>query len=381
MNFSANRGIRLIKGENATIYDDCGRTYIDLASAHGVAAVGHAHPAVARAVAFQSQHLLSCPGSFSNDARDRLISALSRVTPPALNRFFFCNSGTEAVEAALKLAAISNGRSRFVAFKRSFHGRTIGALGVTWPPGYREPFHSLLPQVTFLPFNQVEGLIKAIDHTVAAVIVEGVQGEGGVYPARADFLCEIQSACNESDACLILDEIQTGGGRTGKFWAHSHFGVTPDIICFAKALGGGFPFGGIACGPRIMEKPGIHGSTFGGNPVACAAAAAALSIIESQDLCVMAAEKGEIIIEQLQREPLPGVRDIRGLGCMVGIELEYAVTPLLKRLQARGVIALAAGPHVMRLLPPLTIPEEQLLRALDTLITLLKNPHPKKPCS
>lgn len=368
----AHRGIDFVSGDNATLVDSHGKTYTDLASGHGVAAIGHAHPAVQRAVSDQSGRLLCCPGSFGNPQRQNLVETLSRLTPAGLNRFFFTNSGTEAVEAALKMALLSSTRKKLIAFRGSFHGRTLGALGLTFNPRYRQPFAGFTPQADFLPFNDTDAAKTAIDQTVCAVILEPIQGEGGVVPGDPVFLREIETLCRRHGVLLILDEVQTGGGRTGCFWALEEAGISPDILCFAKALGGGFPFGGIACNDRITETPGSHGSTYGGNPLACAAALAALEVIRGQNLSQAARIKGRMIMKMLEMIPRQAVKEVRGRGMMIGIELNQNVNPLLVQLQERGVIALAAGPRVLRLLPPLTIPEDQLKGSLQIIIELLK---------
>jgi acetylornithine/LysW-gamma-L-lysine aminotransferase len=373
LNLFAHRGIDFVSGNKATLVDSHGKTYTDLAAGHGVAAIGHAHPAVQRALAEQGGRLLCCPGSFGNPQRQALVETLSRLTPAGLTRFFFTNSGTESVEAALKMAILSSPRQKLIAFRGSFHGRTLGALGLTYNPKYRQPFAGFTPQATFLPYNDLNAAETAIDETVCAVILEPIQGEGGVVPGSRPFLRGIEALCRRHGCLLILDEVQTGGGRTGSFWALEDSGLSPDILCFAKALGGGFPFGGIACSPRITETPGSHGSTYGGNPLACATALAAIGVIHEEKLCEAAHTKGKMMIKTLEGASLPGVREIRGRGMMIGIELNQNVNPLLVRLQERGVIALAAGPRVLRLLPPLTIPEEQLMAALNILVEELGN--------
>lgn len=368
----AYRGLDFVSGQNATLRDTRGRSFTDLASAHGVAAIGHCHPSLQKAIGEQSGRLLSCPGSFGTPLRQELATELRQLMPAGLNRFFFTNSGSESLEAALKMAILSSDRKKIIAFRGGFHGRTLGALGLTFTPKYREPFIPFVPEVDFLPFNDIEALRTAMDTSVCAVVLEVVQGEGGVIPASTTFLRELESLCRRFGCLLIADEVQTGGGRTGTFWAVEASGITPDILCFAKALGGGFPFGGIACSERIRPRPGSHGSTFGGNPLACAAALASLMVIQEEQLCRKAQEKGDMVMAMLRKEDMPDVAEIRGRGLMIGIELKYKVTPVLSRLQERGVIALAAGPRVLRLLPPLTIPKDQLRDAVEIIIDILK---------
>lgn len=366
------RDIALVRGEGARVWDADGREYIDCTSGHGVANLGHAHPGVAAALAAQARTLGTCPEAFYNDRRAEALERLVRVLPPELDRVFFCNSGAEAVEGALKFARAATGRAGFVAAVRGFHGRTFGALSATWKAEYRQPFVPLVPDVSHVRFDDVDAADAAIDDRTAAVIVEIVQGEGGVRPGSAEYFRALRQMCAQRGALLIVDEVQTGFGRTGRWFAIEHVGVTPDIVCLGKAIAGGMPMGAIAIGPRVGPvAPGSHGSTFGGNPLACAAAVAALDAYESDGLIERSARLGEHLRRRLDELHSGAVRDVRSLGLMAGIELRTRVAPILRALERRGVLALAAGPSVLRLLPPLVISRQQIDTALDAVADAL----------
>jgi acetylornithine/LysW-gamma-L-lysine aminotransferase len=362
---TARRGdVVITHGEGCWLRDTAGKRYLDLGAAQGVAMLGHCHPTLSAALAEQAQRLISCPNFLYNDTRANFAAALVAVLPAQLQHLFLANSGAEAIDGALKFARLSTGRKEFIAFTRGFHGRTIGALSVTHDPKYREPFNPLL-EVTHLPYNNLARLDAAIDDQTAAVILEVVQGEGGVNLGKAEFLRGAQQLCRERGALLIIDEIQTGFGRTGRWFGHQHFDLEPDMICMAKGLGGGFPMGAIAYTDQVQAAlfPAAHGSTFGGNPLACAAGLAALQIYHDEHLIDRSARMGAYLRQQLGEtlHDRTVVRDIRGLGLMVAVELREKVGPYLKALmEEQGVIALPAGPNVLRLLPPLIISEEEI---------------------
>ena len=357
------RPVVITRGQGARVWDEEGREYIDATSGQGVALLGHAHPAVARAIAEQAQTLITCPEIFFNDRRAQFLERLTSLAPAGLTRAFLCNSGAEAVEAALKFARLATGRKGIVATIRGFHGRTMGALSATWEPKYREPFQPLIPGFTHIPYDNLETAEKAIGPETAAVIVEAVQGEGGVRPASPGYLSGLRRLCDERGALLILDEIQTGLGRTGRWFACQHTGVVPDLMALAKGLAGGVPMGAVLIGPRVGSLPPMsHGSTFGGNPLACAAALATLDVLEKEKLPEQAAEKGEYLLGRLRRIEADKVREVRGIGLMIGVELRERVTPYLMALMRLGVLALPAGPTVLRLLPPLVISYDEMDR-------------------
>ncbi len=361
------RDLVLVRGEGARVWDEAGREYIDCVGGHGVVLLGHCHPAVVRAIAEQSARLITCPGIFYNDRRAQLLAKLTAIV--GLKRAFLCNSGAEAVEGAFKFARLSTGRKGIVATMRGFHGRTMGALSATWNKKYRQPFEPLVPHFTHVPYDRVAAMEKAIGDDTAAVIVEVVQGEGGVRPGSGEYFRALRRLCDERGALLIVDEVQTGFGRTGKMFAFQHHGFVPDILCLAKGMAGGVPIGAVMLGERVTGlHGGVHGSTFGGNPLACAAALATIKVLEEEKLPSQAAAKGAYLLERLRAIDAPVVREVRGLGLMTGVELRARARPYLEALMARGVLALPAGPTVIRLLPPLTISHDEL----ETVIAALE---------
>lgn len=356
----SKRGPVLVRGRGARVWDADGHEYVDAAGAYGVASLGHASEVVVRAVARQAETLVSAPGAFHSDVRARYLEALVEAAPQGIGRAFLCNSGTESVEAALKLARHSTGRKSFVCAKRGFHGRTMGALSATFSPEYKSPFEPLVPGFTHVPYNDLDSLRDAVTEETAGVLLEIVQGEGGVHPGREDFLRGAQQLCRERGALFLVDEVQTGFCRTGRLFASMHFELEPDVLCVAKGMAGGLPMGGAMCGDRVTAPRGLHGSTFGGNPLCAAVALATLSYMREHRLDERARELGDFFIARLRAGELPAVREVRYRGLMIGIELKKRVTPVLKELQDRGVIALPAGATVLRLLPPLVIEKEEL---------------------
>jgi acetylornithine/LysW-gamma-L-lysine aminotransferase len=333
----------------------------------GAANLGHAHPAIVQALNEQASALISCPEIFYNDRRAELLAALT-AQAAGMERAFLCNSGTEAVEAAIKFARLSTGRTEIVAAMRGFHGRTYGALSATWEKKYHKGVEPLVPAFRHIPYNNLEALAETVGDNTAAVLLEPVQGEGGVRPATSEFLQGAQSLCRERGALLILDEIQTGYGRTGRFFAYQHYGVQPDLMPIAKSMAGGFPMGACLIGERVGALPKMsHGSTFGGNPLAAAAALATLQVMENEALAERAESLGSQLLAALRALSSPQIREVRGMGLMVGIELKTRVTPILQTLQEQGVLALPAGATVLRLLPPLVISESDLERVTATI--------------
>ena len=357
----SKRPLTIVRGAGARVWDDADNMYIDCVGGQGAANLGHCHPAVVAAVQQQAAQLLSCPEIFYNDQRAQLLQRLVELAPAGIERAFLCNSGTEAVEAAYKFARAATGRPAVISAKRSFHGRTMGALSLTGQDKYREPFEPLLAGITHVTYNDLDALDAALTSQTAAAILEVVQGEGGVRPADPQYLLAAQHLCHDRGALLIIDEVQTGIGRTGRIFACEHSGVQPDLLCIAKSLAGGLPIGAVLIGSRVGAlDTGLHGSTFGGNPLACAAALAALHALQAEQLPQRAERLGTALMLSLRNANLPGVREVRGLGLLIGLELKAKVTPVLQALQARGVLALPAGNTVLRLLPPLVISEEDL---------------------
>jgi LysW-gamma-L-lysine/LysW-L-ornithine aminotransferase len=359
--------VMIVRGSGALLWDSKGQAYLDCTSGHGVANLGHAHPKVAAAIAAQASRLVTLFETYYNDQRAALMESLTALTP-GLERVFLCNSGTESIEAAIKLARLSTGRSGIVAAMRGFHGRTLGALSATWNKKYSGPFEPLVPGFSHVPYNKIEALEQAVNGQTAAVLLEAVQGEGGVYPADPEYLQAARRICTQNGALLAIDEVQSGFGRTGKMFAYQHSGVVPDLLCVAKSLAGGLPMGAVLIGQAVHNlAPGLHGSTFGGNPLACAAAVATLEALQSEGLADQAAQKGAYLMDKLRAIPSPLIREVRGLGLMVGVELKQKVAPYLRLLQERHILALNAGLSTLRLLPPLVITYEQL----DQLVTVL----------
>ena len=362
------RDVTLVRGDGALIWDDVGNEYIDCVAGIAVASVGHANPAVAEAIANQARRLITCPGIFYNDTRATLMEKLVTISPSSLKRVFLCNSGTEAMEAALKFARISTGKNGFISAMRGFHGRSMGALSATYK--YRQEFEPLIPGHRFVPYNNIEKMKSAIDDTTAAVVLEVIQGEGGVRPADHAYLEQVRALCDEHGILLIFDEIQTGFARTGALFACEHSGVEPDMMALAKAMGGGFPIGAVLCGDKITSASGKHGSTFGGSPLACAAANAAIDFILEQDLATRARELGDTFVAHFDRE-LPAVRELRQTGLMIGIELKIKSRPVIEALLGHHILALPAGPTVVRLVPPLVISEAQIIKVAEALNQIL----------
>ncbi len=370
----SKRPIAIVRGAGAHVWDADGNEYIDCVGGHGSANIGHSNPAVVRAVTEQLSRLMISPEIFYNDRRALLEQKLVAIAPPQahINRIFLCNSGAEAVEGALKLARYSTGRPEVVAFTHAFHGRTLGALSATWEPKYRAPFKPLVPGFKHVPFNDLEHAAASIDENTAAVLLELVQGEGGVRPASPAFVEGLGRLCRERDVLLIVDEVQTGFGRTGKLFATEHFNLAPDFITVAKSIAGGLPMAAILIGDRVRPlEPPIHGTTFGGNPPACAGALAAIDFIVEQGLPARAAELGAFFLGRLRRIESPLICEVRGLGLLVGVELYVKVAPILQSLQQRGVLALPAGPNVIRLLPPLVVQRADLERVAERLEEVL----------
>ena len=359
------RELAIVHGKDAVVWDAEGNEYIDCVGGQGSANLGHGNVAVAEAVGAQARILATCTELFYNDRRAEAYEALVRHLPPELDRIFFCNSGTEAVEGALKFAFLATKRRGVVATMRGFHGKTLGALSATWGPEHRELFGPLLAGFSHVPFNRTEALESAITTETAAFILELVQGEGGVRPASPDFVGEARRLCAERGVMLIVDEVQTGFCRTGTMFAIERYGVVPDLLCLAKSIAGGVPMGAIAFARTVGDLPKrAHSTTFGGNPLACAAAVAAIGEMDRLGLARNAQERGAQLLDGLAGIGSPKVRETRGLGLLVGMELKENAGPTIRALQAEGVLALGAGPTVVRYLPPLVITEAQVARVI-----------------
>lgn len=366
------RDVTIIKGENDIVWDDSGRKYIDCVGGFGVANLGHGNPAILRAIREQSEKLITCPGIFHNDTRALLLEKLVKVSPEALQRAFLCNSGTETIEAAIKFSRLSSGKTEMICAMRSFHGRTLGALSATFNSKYKDDFQPLVPGFHFAPFNNFEKLQELVNTNTAAIMLEIVQGEGGINIGKREYFQNVQNLCREKNILLIIDEVQTGFGRTGRLFACEHFDLAPDMLCLAKSIAGGIPMGAVLCSQRIEVEPGKHGTTFGGNPLACAASLAAIDFILEKKLYKQAEEKGNYFIEEMRKHEFTVVREIRQIGLMIGIELKEKCKPYILKLMDEGVLTFPAGTTVIRLLPPLTIEYRNLEKVIKTLIKLLK---------
>lgn len=360
-----------VEGRGMYLTDTDGRHYLDFLAGIAVNVLGHAHPATASAVALQAERLQHCSNLFHIPAQIELAEKLLGLSD--FHRAFFCNSGTEAIEAALKLARLwgkerKKGAAGIVAMERSFHGRTVGALSLTGQEKYRAPFAPLMPEVTFVPFNDTSALDAAVDDGTCAVILEPVQGEGGIYPARKEYLEAARRFCTERDALLLFDEVQCGMGRTGSLFAYQHYGVVPDAVSMAKGLGGGLPIGALLAGEKAdLFSPGHHAATFGGNPISCAAANAVLHELTEGGVLERSRDRSAYLWQRLSelRAQNSTVSELRGIGLMIGMELTVKAGPVVDTCRERGLLVGKAGDRVIRLVPPLILEQEHIDTAVD----------------
>ncbi|MBT8368531.1 MAG: acetylornithine/succinylornithine family transaminase [Deltaproteobacteria bacterium] len=364
------RDVILASGKGARLFDVQGKEYIDCASNVGVSNIGHGQESVAKAMYEQYLELGSCYSMFYNPVRARLAKKLVDLAPAKLNKVFFCNSGAETNEAALKFARATTGKQEIIAAMRGFHGKTMGALAATWGPEYQKPFAPMLPGLKHVPYNNFDKLQAAIGEQTAAVLLEPVQGEGGVRVGNKKYFQKIRDLCDAQNILLIMDEVQTGFGRTGTMFACEQF-VVPDILCLAKSLAGGIPMGAVICNEKVKVPVKSHTSTFGGNPTACAAALASIEIIENDALVDKAKSLGNYFFKELQHIESKKIREVRGLGLMIGVELKEKAGPYVQKLMDNGVIALLAGATVIRFLPPLVISKNEIDKVVSTLKEVL----------
>ncbi|MFW6448101.1 MAG: aspartate aminotransferase family protein [Halobacteriota archaeon] len=367
----SQKPIELVGGEGVHLLDADGTRYLDFGASYACVPLGHADPAIASVVAEQLARLSYAHGSYPVPSRKAAIDRLASHAPPGLGNVWLCNSGAEAVEAAIKFARSATGASTLVAAMRGFHGRTMGALSVTWRPEHRAGFGPLLEDVEFVPYGDPEALEAAVDDDTAAVILEPIQGEGGVHPATASYLQVAREATEEVDAALVLDEIQTGLGRTGDRWGHEAAGIAPDVVTLAKGLANGLPIGATLVADWIAADAGRHGSTFAGTPPVAAACSTTLEQLEARDLAARATRVGDYLRDRLEAAIDDGdlaAREVRGRGLLVGVELKHDAAPVLRSLALEhNILALSAGRTVVRLLPPLTVEEghvDELLAGL-----------------
>ncbi|HSD28900.1 MAG TPA: aspartate aminotransferase family protein [Vicinamibacteria bacterium] len=372
-----DRDLTLVKGKGSRLWDKDGREWLDFAAGIAVNGFGYGDRKIVAAIKKQAETLIHASNLYHNEPATALAERLVRLAFPS--KVFFTNSGTEAWEGAMKFArriGREQGRIEYVVFEQSFHGRTMGALATTWTHKYREPFEPLVPGVRFVPRNDLAAVAAAVGDRTAAVMIEPVQGEGGIRPATPEFLRGLQALCRERGALLVFDEIQCGLGRTGKMFAFQHAGVAPDILTIAKPLAGGLPMGAILLREDLTGalKVGDHGTTFGGNPVCAAAALAVLDHLEEPGFIDDIAARGLYLtrgLKKLARKHKGAIAEVRGLGLMLGVEMGGEVGPLLKGLRDKGILAVKAGDKVLRLLPPLVVKRSeirQLLGALDEIL-------------
>jgi acetylornithine/LysW-gamma-L-lysine aminotransferase len=356
------------RGEGPYLYGEDGREYLDFGASYACTPLGHCHPAVTEAVTEQLRQLTFVQASFPVKARERAYAALAATAPGRLENVWFCNSGTEANEAALKFARSATGNSKIVATMQGFHGRTMGALATTWPKKYREPFEPLIGDVAFVPYGDADAMREAVDDDTAAVIVEPIQGEGGINLPSEGYLEAVRGITGRAGAAMIVDEVQAGNGRTGAFWAVEHADVVPDVVTTAKGLGNGLPVGAALCADWIAEDAGSHNSTFSGGPAIAAAVDATVSNIVTRDLPAHAAEMGTYLAEEIGTAIGGSIREVRGEGLLLGIELKRGANRVARDLAIEeNLLVLPAGRTVVRLLPPLTIGEEHADAAVAAL--------------
>ena len=355
-----------VKGSGSKLWDDKGEEYLDLYGGHAVISIGHSHPAYVSAICDQVSKLGFYSNSVKVPQQQELASKLGKLSGLDDFELFLANSGAEANENALKMASFHNGRKNIIAFSKGFHGRTAGAVAVTDNPNIQAPINSA-DHVTILPFNDVEALKAAVNDDTCAVIVEGIQGVGGIQVASDEFMHAIRKACDAHGAIFIHDSVQCGYGRSGKFFTFQHSGVLPDIVCMAKGMGNGFPIGGILLAPKFKASFGLLGTTFGGNHLACRAAIAVLDTIEKENLIANAEKLGAYAIAELKN--IPGIKEVRGKGLMIGIELEGPVKDVRNKLLfEEHIFTGVSGANTIRLLPSLAVTKEEL----DTFIQALK---------
>ncbi len=370
----------LVKGKGCRVWDEAGREYLDFVAGLAVCNLGHAHPEVAKAASAQLTELVHVSNLYYTTPQIELAETLVRLT--FADRVFFCNSGAEAIEAAIKLSRrfaaqrFGPGKHRIVCMSNSFHGRTLGALSATGQEKFWQGFEPLLPGFVFVPFNDVHALETVLDDSICAVLLEPIQGEGGVKLADPEFLLAVRRLCNEKDVLLVFDEVQTGLGRTGRLFAHERFGVVPDIMAVAKALANGLPMGALLAKEEVAQAftPGSHASTFGGGPVIAAAAKAALNILSAPEFLASVREKGAYLGERLAglQSRFAAIQQVRGVGLMWGFELNTEGAPLVAACRERGLLVNCTQDTIMRLLPPLIVEKAELDEGLEILTAALE---------
>ena len=369
--------VTIEKGLGAHVWDTSNKEYIDCMGGYGVALVGHRNERVVNAIKSQIDKIITVHSSLYSKTREEFLETLFKVAPKGLTQAHLNNSGAEAIEAAMKFARKFTGKKGMVAMNGSYHGKSMGALSLTFNPKYRKAFQPLVDKVTFSPFGNIESLRETIDDDTAFIILEPIQGESGIHVAPDGFLQDVRKLCDDNGILLIFDEIQAGLGRTGRMWASEHWDTAPDILCIAKGIAGGVPMGVTMVRPDILDciSKGEHSSTFGGNPLSCAAGTATLQALTQDGLIDNADKMGKLFREGLERlkEKHTIIREIRGKGLMIGIELKFEVKNILMEGIEKNLLLLYSGRNILRLLPPLVISEEDVTKSLDILDELLTN--------
>jgi len=369
--------VTIEKGLGSHVWDTDNNEYIDCMGGYGVALVGHRNERVVNAIKSQIEKVITVHSSFYNKTREEFLQTLIGIAPAGLSQVHLNNSGAESVEAGIKFARKFTGRKGMVAMKGSYHGKSMGALSLTFNPKYRESFKPLVEKVTFSPYGDIDALQTAVDKDTAFVILEPIQGESGIHVPPDGFLQDVRKVCDENGSLLVFDEIQSGLGRTGRMWASEHWKTIPDIMCLAKGIAGGVPMGVTLVRPDILSvmKKGEHSSTFGGNPLACAAGTATLQALTQDGLVENAKNMGEKFLRGLNdlKSKHKIIREIRGKGLMIGVELKFEVKDILMEGIKKGLLLLYSGRNILRLLPPLVMSDEDVTKSLQILDVLLTN--------
>ena len=370
------------RGLGAHVWDTDNKEYIDCMGGYGVALLGYRNERVTNALKTQLEKIITVHSSLYNKTREEFLEELFKVAPKKLSQVHLNNSGAEAIEAAMKFARKFTGKTEMVAMNGSYHGKSMGALSITFNPKYRKSFKPLVEKVSFSPFGDIEKLRETVNDQTAFVILEPIQGESGIHVAPEGFLQNVRKLCDEKNILLIYDEIQAGLGRTGKMWAHQHWETEPDILCLAKGIAGGVPMGATLVRSDILDciSKGEHSSTFGGNPLSCAAGTATLQALTQDKLVENSANMGKLFREGLDRlkEKHSVIREVRGKGLMIGIELKFEVRDILMEGIEKGLLLLYSGRNILRLLPPLVITEEDITKSLQILDELFTNEEKRK---
>lgn len=374
--------INISKGKGAIVWDVSGNEYIDCMGGYGVALIGHCNDRVVNAIKNQSEKLITCHMSIYNNVRLEFLEKMSKISPKKLSKIFFSNSGAESTEAALKFSRKFTGKSGIIAMSGGYHGKTFGALSVTHNEKYRKSFQPLLEGVKFVPYSNPSKIEESLDDSIGTVIIEPIQGETGIIVPSDGVLQQIRKICDQNNLVLIFDEIQTGLGRTGRMWAGEHWSTTPDIMCLAKGIAGGLPMGLTLCRPEILDamKVGEHSSTFAGNPISCSAGIATIESIIEENLVENAAKVGNIFKNGLfqLKENHRIVRDVRGLGLMLALELRFDIKDILFDGIKEGLLMLYSGRNIIRLLPPLVLDEVKVAKTLSIMDKLLTKEEERK---